>query len=67
VSEYVVTYEEAKGASPVPQADVQRRSSDGHAQATPPPELVAFLAEPNPSVIATVRPDGSPHTAAGGR
>ena len=29
-----------------------------------PPDLVAFLAEPNPSVIATVRPEGSPHTAA---
>jgi PPOX class probable F420-dependent enzyme len=29
-----------------------------------PPDLVAFLAEPNPSVIATTRPDGSPHTAA---
>ena len=28
------------------------------------PDLVAFLAEPNPSVIATIRPDGSPHTAA---
>lgn len=29
-----------------------------------PPNLVAFLAEPNPSVIATIRPDGGPHTAA---
>ena len=29
-----------------------------------PPDLVAFLAEPNPSVIATIRPDGNPHTAA---
>ena len=29
-----------------------------------PPELDAFLAEPNPSVIATVEPDGHPHTAA---
>ena len=29
-----------------------------------PPDLVAFLVEPNPSVIATIRPDGSPHTAA---
>jgi PPOX class probable F420-dependent enzyme len=29
-----------------------------------PPELDKFLAEPNPSVIATLRPDGSPHTAA---
>ena len=29
-----------------------------------PPELQQFLAEPNPSVIATLRPDGSPHTAA---
>jgi hypothetical protein len=29
-----------------------------------PPDLVAFLAEPNPSVIATIRRDGSPHTAA---
>ncbi len=29
-----------------------------------PPDLVAFLAEPNPSVIATLRTDGSPHTAA---
>jgi PPOX class probable F420-dependent enzyme len=29
-----------------------------------PPELEEFLAQPNPSVIATLRPDGSPHTAA---
>ena len=29
-----------------------------------PPDLVAFLAEANPSVIASIRPDGSPHTAA---
>jgi PPOX class probable F420-dependent enzyme len=29
-----------------------------------PPDLLAFLGEPNPSVIATIRSDGSPHTAA---
>ena len=29
-----------------------------------PPELDQFLAQPNPAVIATLRPDGSPHTAA---
>jgi PPOX class probable F420-dependent enzyme len=29
-----------------------------------PPELDAFLAKPNPAVIATVRPDGSPVTVA---
>ena len=29
-----------------------------------PPEVDAFLARPNPAVVATVRPDGSPHTAA---
>ena len=29
-----------------------------------PAELDDFLSQPNPSVIATVRPDGSPHTAA---
>ncbi len=29
-----------------------------------PPELDDFLSQPNPSVVATVRPDGSPHTAA---
>ena len=29
-----------------------------------PPELDRFLAQPNPAVIATLRPDGSPHTAA---
>jgi PPOX class probable F420-dependent enzyme len=29
-----------------------------------PPELDAFLSQPNPSVIATLDPDGSPHTAA---
>jgi PPOX class probable F420-dependent enzyme len=28
-----------------------------------PPELDEFLADPNPSVIASLRPDGSPHTA----
>src|SRR6201986_4916496 len=27
-----------------------------------PPALSEFLAQPNPSVIATLRPDGSPHT-----
>jgi PPOX class probable F420-dependent enzyme len=29
-----------------------------------PKELDDFLTQPNPSVIASVRPDGSPHTAA---
>ena len=29
-----------------------------------PAELDDFLSKPNPSVIATTRPDGSPHTAA---
>jgi len=29
-----------------------------------PPEIDAFLRRPNPAVIATLRPDGSPHTAA---
>jgi PPOX class probable F420-dependent enzyme len=29
-----------------------------------PAELEEFLAEPNPSVIATLDPDGSPHTVA---
>jgi PPOX class probable F420-dependent enzyme len=29
-----------------------------------PPELERFLAAPNPAVIGSVRPDGSPHTAA---
>lgn len=29
-----------------------------------PPEIDAFLREPNPAVIATLRPDGSPHTVA---
>jgi PPOX class probable F420-dependent enzyme len=29
-----------------------------------PPELDAFLARPNPAVIATLRPDGSPHSVA---
>jgi PPOX class probable F420-dependent enzyme len=29
-----------------------------------PPEIDAFLAQPNPAVIATVSPDGTPHTAA---
>ena len=29
-----------------------------------PQELAEFLAQPNPSVIATTDPDGSPHTAA---
>ena len=29
-----------------------------------PQHLDEFLAKPNPSVIATLRPDGSPHTAA---
>ena len=29
-----------------------------------PPEVDAFLAQVNPAVVGTVRPDGSPHTAA---
>jgi PPOX class probable F420-dependent enzyme len=29
-----------------------------------PPKLEEFLKQPNPSVIASLRPDGSPHTAA---
>lgn len=29
-----------------------------------PRELDEFLTRPNPAVIATLRPDGSPHTAA---
>jgi len=29
-----------------------------------PPEIDAFLAQANPAVVATIRPDGSPHTAA---
>ena len=29
-----------------------------------PPEVDEFLAKANPAVVATIRPDGSPHTAA---
>jgi len=29
-----------------------------------PPDLDAFLERPNPAVIATLRPDGTPHTVA---
>jgi PPOX class probable F420-dependent enzyme len=29
-----------------------------------PPDVDAFLRRPNPAVVASVRPDGSPHTAA---
>jgi PPOX class probable F420-dependent enzyme len=29
-----------------------------------PPDVDAFLRRPNPAVIATLRPDGSPHTVA---
>lgn len=27
-----------------------------------PPEVLEFLSRPNPAVVATLRPDGSPHT-----
>jgi PPOX class probable F420-dependent enzyme len=30
----------------------------------PPPEVDAFLTLPNPAVVATLRPDGSPHSVA---
>lgn len=30
---------------------------------TPPPELLELLHAPNPCVVATIRPDGDPHTA----
>ena len=33
-------------------------------EAPVPPEIDAFLRKPNPAVIATLRPDGSPHTVA---
>ena len=29
-----------------------------------PPEIETFLREPNPAVVATIRADGSPHSAA---
>ena len=29
-----------------------------------PPEIEAFLRKPNPAVVATIRPDGSPHSVA---
>ena len=29
-----------------------------------PPEIDAFLRQPNPAVVASLRPDGSPHTVA---
>ena len=29
-----------------------------------PPEIEAFLRRPNPAVVATLRPDGSPHSVA---
>jgi PPOX class probable F420-dependent enzyme len=29
-----------------------------------PPEVEAFLRRPNPAVVATLRPDGSPHSVA---
>ena len=29
-----------------------------------PPEIEAFLRKPNPAIMATIRPDGSPHSVA---
>jgi PPOX class probable F420-dependent enzyme len=37
---------------------------DGVPRSPLPDDLVEFLAQPNPAVIGTVAPDGSPHTAA---
>jgi PPOX class probable F420-dependent enzyme len=47
----------------------RRQSRSGHRllgvpEAPLPPELVKFLEEPNAAVIATVRSDGAPYTAA---
>jgi PPOX class probable F420-dependent enzyme len=38
--------------------------SEGMPKPPLPPELQEFLSQPNPAVIATLHPDGSPHTAA---
>ena len=43
------------------------RTGDGARVVPPapvPPEVDAFLAKAHPAVVGTVRPDGSPHTAA---
>ena len=41
-----------------------RGISEGMPKPPLPQELTEFLARPNPSVIASLMPDGSPHTAA---
>ena len=41
-----------------------RATQAANAAGTRPPEIEAFLLEPNPAVVATLRADGSPHSVA---
>ena len=49
-----------------PQGGRPRPATEAYAGQVPrlpvPPDVDAFLAKPNPAIVATLRPDGSPHT-----
>ena len=55
----------ARRAGPATIETAPQRDADNMPKPPPPPEFNEYLAQPDPSVIATLDADGGPHTAAG--